>query len=93
MFILLLPLVVSELNADEKESVDNILKPVYKIYDLLRYSATVIAILMMLVSGLSYMISASDPMKRENAKNMIGYIVIGLIVIWGAPYLVKFIIP
>lgn len=69
-----------------------ILKPLTTIYDLVKYAATVIAGLVMLFAGIAYIISGSDPKKRENAKSMVMYVIIGLMIIWAAPFVVKLIL-
>jgi len=69
-----------------------ILKPLQTIYDLVKYAATVIAGLVMLFAGFTYISSGSDPGKREQAKNMVMYVIIGLIVIWAAPFVVDLIL-
>ncbi len=71
---------------------EEILKPLQTIYDLVKYTATVIAGLIMLFAGLTYMTSGSDLGKRENAKNMVMYVIIGLMVIWAAPFVVDLIL-
>ena len=71
---------------------DDILKPVTKIYDLVKHVATVISSLILLFAGITYITSGSDPGKRDKAKNMIMYVIIGLIVIWAAPYIVKLVV-
>ena len=76
----------------DKQAFDQMLVPVMKIYNLVKYAATVIATLILLFAGVSYMISGNDPKKRETAKSMVMYVVIGLIVIWGAPLIVKFLV-
>ena len=70
---------------------DQILQPVQAIYDLIKYSVTIIAGLVMLFAGITYIISGSDPGKREQAKNMVMYVLIGLAVIWAAPLVVKLV--
>lgn len=81
-----------DISDEDKETFDEILEPVMKIYNLIKYSATVLAVLVLLFAGLSYMTSGSNPGKREKAKNMVTYVVIGLIVIWIAPLIVNFIV-
>lgn len=76
----------------DKETFDEILEPVMKIYNLVKYSATVLAVVVLLFAGLTYMTAGSDPAKREQAKNMVMYVLIGLIVIWIAPLTVNFIV-
>lgn len=77
---------------EDRATFDQVLTPVMRIYNLVKYSATVIAVLVLLFAGVNYMLSGSNPGKRESAKSMIMYVVIGLIVIWGAPLVVQFIL-
>jgi len=81
-----------DISAEDKATFDEILEPVMKIYNLVKYSATVLAVVVLLFAGVSYMMSGSNPSKREQAKNMTMYVIIGLIVIWAAPLLVNFIV-
>lgn len=81
-----------EISSDDKATFDEILEPVMKVYNLVKYSATVLAVIVLLFAGVSYMTSGSNPAKREQAKNMVMYVVIGLIVIWVAPLIVNFIV-
>ena len=71
---------------------DEILAPLQTIYDLVKYTATIIAGLIMLFAGITYITSGSDPGKREKAKNMVMYVIIGLMVIWAAPFVVELIL-
>lgn len=80
------------ISAQDKASFDQILSPVMKVYNLVKYSATVIAVIVLLFAGITYIISGSDSGKRQQAKNMAMYVVIGLIVIWAAPFVVNFIV-
>ena len=68
---------------------DQILQPVWKVYSFVKYIATAIAAIFMVIAGIMYMTSGSDMMKRENAKHTIAYVVVGLIVIWAAPFTVQ----
>ena len=86
MFVLQLAL-VSAANA----TYDQILQPVQAIYDLVKYAVTIIAGLVLLFAGITYIMSGSDPGKREQAKNMVMYVIIGLAVIWAAPLIVKLV--
>ena len=80
------------ISAQDKATFDKMLEPVMKVYNLVKYVASVIAVVILLFAGLTYMTSGSDPGKREKAKNMAMYVIIGLIVIWAAPLVVNFII-
>ena len=81
-----------DISDEDKDAFDEILEPVMKIYNLVKYAATILAVVVLLFAGVNYMISGSNPGKRENAKNMVAYVVIGLIVIWAAPLVVNFIV-
>ena len=80
------------ISAQDKATFDHILEPVMKVYNLVKYIASVIAVVILLFAGITYMTSGSDPGKREKAKNMAMYVIIGLFVIWAAPMVVNFII-
>lgn len=88
--LILLQLVL--VSAADPSTYDQILQPIQAVYDLVKYSVTVIAGLIMLFAGISYITSGSDPGKREKAKNMVMYVLIGLAVIWAAPFLVKLVL-
>ncbi len=97
LFLIALQFVIAtdfnqDISNEDKEVFDEILKPVMKIYNLIKYSATVLAVIVLLFAGLTYMTTGSNPAKREQAKNMVMYVVIGLIVIWIAPLMVNFIV-
>ncbi len=79
-------------SAADTETFDEILKPIQAIYDLVKYSVTIIAGLILLFAGITYITSGSDPGKREKAKNMAMYVLIGLAVIWAAPFVINLII-
>lgn len=81
-----------EPSASDKAKFDQILEPVLRIYNLIKYTATVIAVVVLLMAGVTYITSGSDPGKREKAKNMAMYVIIGLVVIWAAPLIVNFIV-
>jgi len=92
---LLLSIVVLQLGfvtAAGQSDFDEILAPLETIYNLVKYAATVIAGLVMLFAGITYISGGSDPGKRESAKNMVMYVIIGLIVIWAAPFVVDLIL-
>jgi len=80
------------ISAEDEATFDKILEPVLKVYNLVKYIATVMAVVVFLFAGLTYIMSGSDPKKRENAKSMAMYVIIGLIIIWAAPLIVNFIV-
>ena len=56
------------ISAQDKATFDHILEPVMKVYNLVKYIASVIAVVILLFAGITYMTSGSDPGKREKAK-------------------------
>jgi len=95
--LLVLPMISAvsfddDISDEDRATFDEILQPVMKIYNLIKYVATVVAVIVILFAGITYITSGSNAGKREQAKNMIMYVVIGLIVIWGAPLIVNFIV-
>ncbi len=79
------------ISADDQAKFDQMLSPVMKIYNFIKYAATAIAVLLLLFSGISFMMNGGDPKKRDDAKHMTTYVIIGLVIIWVAPLLVTFI--
>ena len=78
--------------ADEKAQFDTILTPISKIYKLVTYAASIIATLMLLFAGINYMRSGNDVKQRETSKHMATYVLVGVAVIWAAPYVVTLLI-
>ena len=92
IFLLLVVTQVSLVAAASEADFEEILAPLTTIYNLVKYAATIIAGLVMLFAGITYIASGSDPGKREKAKNMVMYVIVGLIVIWAAPFVVDLIL-
>jgi len=82
----------TEVSDEDKAKFDEILEPVMKIYNLIKYAASVIAVIALLFAGINYMFSGNDIRKRDISKNMAAYVLVGLIVIWGAPFIVNLLI-
>ena len=79
-------------SSQDQQTFDTILQPVMKIYNLVKYIASALAGIALLIAGISYMTSGSDPKKRDNAKGMAMYVIIGLVVIWATPTIVSLIV-
>ena len=92
IFILLVLTQIGMVIAADESDFEQILMPLTTIYNLVKYAATIIAGLVMLFAGITYISSGSDPGKREKAKNMVTYVIIGLVVIWAAPFVVDLIL-
>jgi len=76
------------LSAQDITTFDQILEPVMRIYGFFKYIASVIGVIILVFAGIMYMTSGATPSKREQAKNMVAYTIIGLIIIWSAPLIV-----
>ena len=81
-----------EISPEDQATFDGILQPVMKIYNFIKYAATVLAVLFLIFAGVTFITSGGDQAKREQAKAMATYIVVGLIVIWIAPLIVGFLV-
>jgi len=81
-----------QISKEEKAKFDEILKPVMKIYNFIKYIVTIVAAIMMLFAGITFMTSGSDPRKRDQAKNIATYCVAGLILIWATPFVIGLLI-
>ena len=92
-----LPVVFAELDFDyeltpeEEAQFDDILAPVMKVYSFIKYSASIVGVLMLVFSGVTFITAGGEMGKKEKAKSMAVGVVIGLIVIWVAPLVVKFV--
>ena len=82
----------TQITAQEQQQFDQILEPVFKIYNFVKYIVTVVAVIFLLYAGISYMTAGNDPKKRDQAKNIVTYVIIGMLVIWAAPLLVGLLI-
>ena len=80
------------ITAEEQAEFDQVLTPVMKIYSFIKYTASLIAVIALLYAGISYMFSGNDIRKRDVSKNMAMYTIIGLVVIWAAPFTVNLLI-
>ena len=97
MLLLTMPMVLAvdfdeDISTEDQELFDEILEPVLKIYNFVKYSATVLAVLFLLFAGVSFIVGGNNVKQRESAKMMAMYIVVGLIIIWIAPHVVNFLV-
>ncbi|MBU0758386.1 MAG: pilin [Nanoarchaeota archaeon] len=95
--LLLLPAVLGidfedPLDPETIETFDQILEPVMKVYNFVKYAATVVAVVFLVFAGVTFITSGNDQGKRNQAKMMGTYIIIGLIVIWVAPLVVQYLV-
>ena len=79
------------ITAAEQQQFDGILAPVMKVYNFIKYAATILGVLMLVFAGISFITAGGEMGKKEQAKNMAFGVVIGLILIWVAPLIVQYI--
>ena len=96
LLLLALPIAMAvdfnqDISDQDKATFDSILAPVMKIYNFVKYTATVLAVLFLIFAGVTFIMSGNDQAKREQAKMMGTYIVVGLVIIWVAPLLVGYL--
>ncbi len=65
-------------------------QPLCKIYSLIKTLGSIIAVIMLAYAGFQ-LIYSTDMAGRSSAKNLLAGAIIGLVIIWLAPLLVKFL--
>ena len=70
---------------------NELLEPVFKILNFVKYAGTLIAVLYLLMTAISFITSGNNIGLREANKSAISFIILGLVIIWGAPTIVNFI--
>lgn len=83
--LLLVPLAFAEAEVGE------ITEPLNRIYDLLKAVVSVIAVIAITVAGVRFMFSSDNIQQREASKAMVGYCIMGLVLIWVAPLMVSYL--
>ena len=71
--------------------VEEILAPINKIYDLVKGAVSVLGIIAITIAAALYMFSGNNIQSRENAKSMVSYSIVGLVLVWMAPLIVQFL--
>lgn len=72
-------------------SVSDITAPITKIYDLIKGVVSIIGVIAITIAGALYMFSGSNIQSRENAKSMVSFAIVGLVLVWVAPVLVGYL--
>ncbi len=68
---------------------DQILQPVWNVYNFIKYIATAIATVVLVYAGIMFMMSGNDMQKRDSSKQTIMYVALGLTVVWAAPFAMR----
>ena len=71
--------------------VSEITEPITRIYDLIKAVVSILGIIAITVAGAYYMFSGSNIQARENAKSMVSYAIVGLVLVWVAPLMVGYL--
>ena len=71
--------------------VSRITAPLDKIYDLVKSIVSVVAVIAITIAGARFMFSGDNIQQREASKTMVGYCVIGLVLVWVAPLMVNYL--
>lgn len=78
--------------ASDISTFNDILSPLMKLYNFVKYAATVLAVLYLVFAGISFIMSSNDPRQRELTKSMASYVLVGLVVVWAAPMMVEYLL-
>ena len=76
-------------DAEATGKIDSIIKVVINLFSLL---VGVVSVIMIIVGGLKYIISAGDSGNVTSAKNTILYAIIGLVIVALAQFIVRFVL-
>jgi hypothetical protein len=79
-------------DAGNQTQYEEILQPIQNVYNFVKYAVTIIACLVLIFAGYTFITAGSDPKKKDQAKNMIMYVIIGLAIIWAAPLVVRLVL-
>ncbi len=77
------------LTTQEQQAFDKILEPIMKIYRFLKYIATAIGVVMLVIAGVQFTTAGGDTKGKENARNRAVGVIFGLVLIWVAPVIVQ----
>ncbi len=82
----------AQVSTQDQTTFDQILEPVMKVYNFIKYAATVLAVLFMIFAGVRFIMSGGDAKERDSAKMTATYIVVGLLIISIAPIFVSYLV-
>ncbi len=90
-FLSLLPMLLLVAQIGFAAEIKDITAPIDKIYDLAKGIISILGILAITGAGAMYMFSGSNIQSRENAKSMVTYAIVGLVLVWIAPLIVNYL--
>lgn len=71
---------------------DQMLKPIQKVYDFVKYAASLLAMLAFAFAGIQLLLAGKNNAEREKVKSTMTGIVVGLAIIWIAPLAVPYLL-
>jgi type IV secretory pathway VirB2 component (pilin) len=89
--LFLLPFFSEPALAQEDSSLEKIKEPLDKIYDAIKVLVSGVALIILTIAGARFMFSGDNLQAREAAKSMLGYAIIGLVIVWVAPFVVEYL--
>lgn len=70
---------------------NELLEPVFKVLNFVKYAGTIVAVLYLFMTAITFITSGNNIGIREANKSTLTFIIIGLVIIWGAPTIVNFL--
>ncbi|MFH0970155.1 MAG: pilin [Candidatus Diapherotrites archaeon] len=89
--VVVMLLLFSGLVFAQNASVTDITAPIDKIYELIKSVVSILGIIAITAAGAWYMFSGNNIQSRENAKSMVSYSIVGLVLVWVAPLIVNYL--
>ncbi len=77
------------LSSSDKAAFKEMFKPLFTLYNMFKFLATIIAAVYLSWGAINLMISGDDLKKREMAKAKLSFTVLGLMIVWGIPYFLE----
>lgn len=91
VFFVLLAVMPFAHAADEAD-LAKIKEPLDRVYSVVQALVSVIGMIVITFAGFKFMSSGENLQARESSKNMLAYAIIGLLIIWVAPFLVNYLV-
>ena len=84
-------LLLISVNVLAEVTAGQITAPLTKIYDLVKAGVTIMALILLTITGFKYMTAGDNPLARDSAKHTFAYIVAGLVIVWVSPLMVDYL--
>lgn len=77
------------ISSSEKAVFKEMFKPLFTIYNMFKFLATVVGAVYLSWGALNLMTAGDDLRKREMAKSKLSFTVLGMMIVWGIPYFLE----